>query len=749
MKLNFLLQLRLWQKFALLGLVALVLTAYPLYTLVKNAQEAINVVQAEQAGLPIIDTTLETVKALQDHRASSSYLVLGDAKRGEPQPKHAAAVNEALSRLEAQVGLMADGSGDQRLASIKRGWVALRTNITDRKIDQRRVTADHIALIQTTLRLVEAITAWSTIDLDADAGTYYTARATLIDLPQLSEAIGQLRSPVVARLDQIEIEKANAAKQGAGFNLEAALREAYQADDRSNIALTVRDVEATARRYDDNMRKAVAASPELAATTAEQATQIRTATAAALQLVRQEILDKAVPDIGVDDYLKQVTVPREAVQKAATQTNLLVAALEKRGASTRNTLIQVLIAELLVLLIGVGLAILIVRNITGTVNSLQTAVNRVRQGDTEALQAIESKDEVGDLGRTVNELLQERMAAQTKAEAENETLNNSVVSLLGTMFELSQRNLTVRAEVTTDIVGTVADSVNMFADATATALSNVSTVANQVAEFAGRVNANSQALSQQSQHDRQEVLEMTQEIGQASALMQQVATLAEQSNQAAGQATATTLAALRSVNTTVGEMGGIRESIGEMEKRVKRLGERSQEISQIVTVINSISERTQVLALNASMQAAMAGEAGRGFAVVMEEVQRVADASRNATMQIVQLSQNIQLETSETVAALNRTVTDVVRGSEIAEKSGQQMQDTEAANAKLAEAVQRIANESTRQIELAVRLAQRAQAITQSNEQSDRLMKNTTDDVAVLVQSSGRLIGVVSEFKLT
>ena len=196
-------------------------------------------------------------------------------------------------------------------------------------------------------------------------------------------------------------------------------------------------------------------------------------------------------------------------------------------------------------------------------------------------------------------------------------------------------------------------------------------------------------------------------------------------------------------------MGGIRESIGEMEKRVKRLGERSQEISQIVTVINSISERTHVLALNASMQAAMAGEAGRGFAVVTEEVQRLADASRNATMQIAQLSQNIQLETSETVAALNRTVTDVVRGSEIAEKSGQQMQETEAANARLAEAVQRIANESTRQIALAVRLAQRAEAITQSNLQTDRLMKNTNDDVAVLVESSDRLIGVVSEFKLT
>ena len=126
----------------------------------------------EQSGLPIIDSTLATVKALQDHRASSSYLVSGDAKRGEPQPKHAAAVSEALSRLEAQVGLMADGTADQRLASIKRSWAALLANINDRKIDQRRVTADHIALIQTTLRLVEDITAWSTIDLDPDARAY-------------------------------------------------------------------------------------------------------------------------------------------------------------------------------------------------------------------------------------------------------------------------------------------------------------------------------------------------------------------------------------------------------------------------------------------------------------------------------------------------------------------------------------------------------------------------------------------------
>ncbi len=241
---------------------------------------------------------------------------------------------------------------------------------------------------------------------------------------------------------------------------------------------------------------------------------------------------------------------------------------------------------------------------------------------------------------------------------------------------------------------------------------------------------------------------MTTDIAQAAQLMSDIAGLAEQSRTAATQATATTLAALQAVNSTVGGMSGIRESIAEMEKRIKRLGERSQEISQVVTVINSLSERTHVLALNASMQAAMAGEAGRGFAVVTEEVQRLADASRSATMQIAQLAQNIQLETTETVAALNRTVAEVVGGSAVAESSGVQMRETEAAMARLAQAVQRIADESARQLELAARLAQSADTILLSTEQTARVVHNTSQDAESLTQSSSRLVQVVSEFTL-
>jgi methyl-accepting chemotaxis protein len=416
---------------------------------------------------------------------------------------------------------------------------------------------------------------------------------------------------------------------------------------------------------------------------------------------------------------------------------------------TRQTLIRTIAVALGVLALAGIVAYLFVRSITTPVNALSSLVSKVAAGDDEARSSVKTGDELQDLGDTFNKLLDDRIATLSKATRENEALNESVVGLLQTMFQLSQRDLSVRAAVTSDIVGTVADSVNMLAGATSDALSTVRTVANEVAGSSERVNSNAVALSEQSLRDRVAVSDMTRDIAHASGLMEQVAGLAEQSRQTANDAKATTQSALNAVNTTVGEMSGIRESIGEMEKRVKRLGERSQEISQIVAVINSISERTHVLALNASMQAAMAGEAGRGFAVVTEEVQRLADSSRNATMQIAQLAQNIQLETAETVAALNRTVTEVVAGSKTAESSGVQMRATEAATGRLAEAVQRIADESVRQLEVARRLASSARTITRSNEQSEVNVKNAADDAATLSESSRRLVQVVSDFKLT
>jgi methyl-accepting chemotaxis protein len=227
-----------------------------------------------------------------------------------------------------------------------------------------------------------------------------------------------------------------------------------------------------------------------------------------------------------------------------------------------------------------------------------------------------------------------------------------------------------------------------------------------------------------------------------------VAELAAASNRAAEQATSSTVTALASVNETVKGMEGIRESIAESEKRIKRLGERSQEITGIVNLINTIAERTHVLALNASMQAAAAGDAGRGFAVVAEEVQRLAESSRQATQQIAQLVSNIQIETSDTINTVNKTIAQVVLGSEIASRSGAQMRETQQSTASLVELVKRITSSAQVQMKITTELRNRVHQIGASTEKTAAEILLQSEATADLSKSADRLVESVRVFKL-
>ena len=350
--------------------------------------------------------------------------------------------------------------------------------------------------------------------------------------------------------------------------------------------------------------------------------------------------------------------------------------------------------------------------------------------------------------KSADAALAERLAGQRKAEADNELLNNSVISILQAVNLLSQRDLTARAPVTQDIIGTVSDSVNALADETAKVLTNVARIANNVAQASGKVKGQADLVSRTAEDERKSVGEVIDSLSQATQTMNQVATLAEQSNRAAERATQATHSALETVNGTVRGMDSIRETIAETEKRIKRLGERSQEITGIVNLINTISERTHVLALNASMQAAVAGEAGRGFAVVAEEVQRLAESSRNATQQIGTLVNNIQLETNETISTVNRTIGQVVAGSEQAQKAGEQMRLTQEITSQLVAQVQRIAASSETQKTASAELLKSVQSIGQSTERTAEQIEAQNRETETLLESARRLVESVNVFKL-
>lgn len=351
-------------------------------------------------------------------------------------------------------------------------------------------------------------------------------------------------------------------------------------------------------------------------------------------------------------------------------------------------------------------------------------------------------------GRLSRFALAERIEQQKRAEEENERLNNSVIAVLQAVNQISERDLTVKAPVTEDVIGTVSDSINQLTSETARVLHGVTDIAGQVAQVSNNVKVQAENVAQTAENERQSLDQMTTSLQNTVQTMDRVAEMAAKSNQSAEQATQVTNNALTTVNDTVRGMESIRATIAETEKRIKRLGERSQEISGIVNLINTISERTHVLALNASMQAAVAGEAGRGFSVVAEEVQRLAESSRNATQQIATLVGNIQQETNETINTVNRTISQVVEGSEQAQAAGEQMRRTQEITAQLVSQVQGIAQASEQQRTMSQQLLQAVRRIGDSTQQTAQQIDAQNREADTLQQAAIQLVESVNVFKL-
>lgn len=382
------------------------------------------------------------------------------------------------------------------------------------------------------------------------------------------------------------------------------------------------------------------------------------------------------------------------------------------------------------------------------INHLENIVTKVAEGDFTARAIIKTNDELETLSKAFNGLLDDRLSQLAKAEKENEMLNNSIIELLKASFQLSQRDLTVQVPVTEDVTGPLADAINQMATETSKVLLNVRKISDEVGEASNRVKIQAHSVVKVAEAEREVVATTMTELAAASEAMNKIAEVAQSCNEIAAEATRSTQVALETVTSTINGMSEIRETIHETEKRIKRLGERSQEISGIVDIINNIAERTHVLALNASMQAAAAGEAGRGFSVVADEVQRLAESSRNATSQISALVKNIQVETNDTIATMDKTIEQVVDGSRLAERAGEQMKDTQDTTANLVKVVEQIAMASQQQARISNELREHALSIQSSSEETGRQLEEQVEETDRLVEYARQLIESVRVFTL-
>jgi twitching motility protein PilJ len=342
---------------------------------------------------------------------------------------------------------------------------------------------------------------------------------------------------------------------------------------------------------------------------------------------------------------------------------------------------------------------------------------------------------------------QQRVAVDTQRK-ENDRNQQAILRLLDELSSLADGDLTVQATVTEDITGAIADSINYAVDALRGLVTTINQSAISLDSATRQTQALSQHLAKASGAQSKQIASATESAGSMASSVEEVSGNAERAADVARHSVEVAHKGGDAVRRTIDGMNTIRETIQETSKRIKRLGESSQEIGNIVELINDIAEQTNILALNASIQASMAGEAGRGFAVVADEVQRLAERAANATKQIEVLVRTIQTDTNEAVVSMERSTTDVVGGALLAENAGAALEEIEQVSNQIASLVQNISGSSRQQTGAAQNIARNMQVLKEISAQTAESTNATSAAIAKLAELSAGLRKAAAGFRL-
>lgn len=331
---------------------------------------------------------------------------------------------------------------------------------------------------------------------------------------------------------------------------------------------------------------------------------------------------------------------------------------------------------------------------------------------------------------------------------QNDRNQQAILRLLDELGSLADGDLTVEATVTEDITGAIADSINYAIEKLRELVATINETAIMVDAAAKQTESTATHMSRAASVQAKEIAAATESIVSMAGSIEEVSGNAERSSDVARHSVDVAHKGGEAVRRTIDGMNAIRETIQETSKRIKRLGESSQEIGNIIELINDIAEQTNILALNASIQASMAGEAGRGFAVVADEVQRLAERSTNATKQIEVLVRTIQSDTNEAVVSMERSTTDVVGGALLAENAGAALDEIEQVSNQIANLVQNISSSARQQAGSAADVTRRTQKLREISDQTGKATAATAASVSKFSELASQLRKTVAGFTL-
>ncbi len=717
--------MRIPWKLALIIVVLAVPIVVSVFLYVTKANEEIAKTGQELDAVRYLTPLRTLFEHVPQHRGTAQGFLSGDVTQRDRLTALAVQINtdlEAVETAELEVGAGLDS--DVRYTAIRRTWRNLQQRFTG--LSPAGSFNQHSLLIGDIMALMQHVANTGQLIGDPDLDSSYLIDTTVDRIPETAETLGVLR--------------------GLGNGI--AARGAVTANERVRLSELVSRAQGGLAAIDRNLRIAFGRNPDLEAALAPKLVATIAAAQGFLGVANSRLI-----------RTEQIDIPPNEYFTAGTQSLSRIFELYDGGLESLQQLLQTRRSALLVriyttagfaIFLAIGAiigALLFQRGITRQLAAIGETFSRIGIGDFGARVEVTSQDELGDLSTNLNAMLENTLTLIQTGE-ERDQIQASILKLLEEVSSVADGDLTAEAEVTAEVTGAIADSFNYMIEQLRQIISNVQDTTLQVSAAASEIQATTEHLAAGSESQSDQIVNTSAAIDEMAVSIQQVSESATSASAVAEQALNNAQDGNTAVTKTITGMNAIRQGVQETAKRIKRLGESSQEIGEIVQLIGDIADRTSILALNASIQAAMAGEAGRGFAVVAEEVERLADRSAEATKRIEGLIKTIQSETTEAVAAMEGTTQEVVAGSGLANEAGRSLEEIQAVSNRLAELITSITMAAKQQARGSESVATAMGDISEVTQQTAAGTKQAAVSISNLAELADSLRESVRAFKL-
>ncbi len=659
---GFLVNLTMGRKLALMLAVMGVPLAFLLVLLIQARNAQIDAASNEISGVEHIAAVRGLLEAIPQHRALTHAAINGDTTQRSRAEQLQPVIDRYLSGLDTAAARLSGQAGAaDRLGQIKRSWQEVKLGAL--KMAVKEATDAHNRIMDDVVEYIRQIGDRSGLISDPELDTYYLMDAVVNHLPVVTDRSSRLAYLVANALNRKTTE------------------------DRVQVQVVADQVDSMVQQMQRGLGVAFSANPSVEPRVNPSLVAAVRGSDAWLRPLKEGNVERfGSPDRALEGSNASLNGFFALYDAALPNLKSLLEARITRLNSEKYTQ---LVLALLIVLIAAGVASMVNRTVTGQIRQINDAFAQIGQGNYEVRLPVTGQDELSQMAGSLNGVLDDTLSLIQTREERNR-IQQSIQKLLDDVSGVATGDLTHEAEVTADVTGTIADSFNYMIGELRQLVVSVNQTTTHVGRSAKQVLETTEQLAEGSVGQARQISAATSGVDQMVKSIREVSSTAANAASVADQTFQRAKQGSDAVQRTIQGMGGIRNQVQETSKRLKGLGERSQEIGSIVQLIGDIADRTSILALNASIQAAMAGEAGRGFAVVAEEVERLAERAAEATKKVNTLIKSIQADTSEAITAMEETTREVVEGSNLANAAGRTLSEIESVSAQLTNLIQSI-----------------------------------------------------------